>query len=100
MGIGFHLGVGFGHYCLLVAAANLAIIIPTFFGGTGPFEWAAKLVLVGAGVSGNVAGAYSIVAHAVVLIPTTVLGLILLWSFGVSFRRIARLESDEAEAIT
>ena len=100
VGAGFHLGVGFGHYCLLVAAANLAIIVPTFFGGTGPFEWAAKLVLVGAGVSGNVAGAYSIVAHAVVLIPTTALGLILLWSFGVSFRRLTRLESDEVEAIT
>lgn len=96
IGKGFDLGVGFGQYCLLLAAANLAIIIPTFFGGTGPFEWAAKLVLVGAGVSDNVAGAYSIIAHAVILIPTTVLGLILLWSFGVSFRRITRVDVEEA----
>lgn len=96
IGKGFDLGVGFGHYCLLLAAANLAIIIPTFFGGTGPFEWAAKLVLVDAGVSGNVAGAYSIIAHAVILVPTTVLGLILLWSFGVSFRRITQVDVEEA----
>lgn len=100
VGAGFDLGVGFGHYCLLVAAANLAIIVPTFFGGTGPFEWAAKLVLVGAGVANSTAGAYAIVAHAVILIPTTILGLILLWSFGVSFRRITRMKSDEVEAIT
>lgn len=95
IGQGFDLGVSFAHYCLLLAAANLAIIIPTFFGGTGPFEWAAKLVLVGAGVSDNVAGAYSIVAHGVVLVPTTVLGLILLWSFGVSFRRITHVDVEE-----
>ncbi|HMO95186.1 MAG TPA: lysylphosphatidylglycerol synthase transmembrane domain-containing protein [Tepidiformaceae bacterium] len=95
IGIGFDMDVSFAHYCLLLAAANLAIIIPTFFGGTGPFEWAAKLVLVGAGVASNVAGAYAIVAHGVILIPTTVLGLILLWSFGVSFKRISNLEVEE-----
>jgi hypothetical protein len=95
IGQGFNMDVGFGHYALLLAAANLAIIIPTFFGGTGPFEWAAKLVLVGGGVADNVAGAYSIVAHGVILVPTTVLGLILLWSYGVSFRRITRVEVEE-----
>jgi hypothetical protein len=91
--------VTFAHYCLLLAAANLAIIIPTFFGGTGPFEWAAKLVLVAASVDPAVASAYSVVAHGVILIPTTVLGLILLWSFGVSFRRITRVEVEEQGAV-
>ena len=99
IGQGFHLGVGYAEYCALIAAANLAIIIPTFFGGTGPFEWAAKLVLVGAGVDGGIAGAYSIVAHAVIFIPTTIIGLILLWSFGVSFRRISKLEVQEPEGV-
>jgi uncharacterized membrane protein YbhN (UPF0104 family) len=89
--------VGFGHYALLLAAANLAIIIPTFFGGTGPFEWAAKLVLVGGNVAENVAGAYAIIAHAVILIPTTVLGLILLWVYGVSFKRITNVEVADRE---
>lgn len=95
IGQGFDMDVSFGHYALLLAAANLAIIIPTFFGGTGPFEWAAKLVLVGAGVADNVAGAYSIVAHGVILIPTTILGLILLWSYGVSFKRITNVDVEE-----
>jgi uncharacterized protein (TIRG00374 family) len=95
IGMGFDMDVSFAHYCLLLAAANLAIIIPTFFGGTGPFEWAATLVLVSAGVANNVAGAYAIVAHGVILIPTTILGLILLWSFGVSFKRISTLEVEE-----
>ncbi|MCC6382904.1 MAG: flippase-like domain-containing protein [Dehalococcoidia bacterium] len=98
IGQGFDLGVGFGQYCLLLSAANLAIIIPTFFGGTGPFEWAAKLTLVGAGVSDGVAAAYSVIAHALVLVPTTILGLVLLWSFGVSFRRFRRVDVEEQSA--
>ncbi|MCZ2108624.1 MAG: flippase-like domain-containing protein [Dehalococcoidia bacterium] len=98
IGQGFDLGVGFGHYMLLLAAANLAIIIPTFFGGTGPFEWAARLVLLGANVDAGIASAYSIIAHALILIPTTVMGLGLLWSFGISFRRIARIETPEEAA--
>jgi len=99
IGQGFDLGVSFAHYCLLLSAANLAIIIPTFFGGTGPFEWAAKLVLVGAGVDDAQAGAYSVVAHAFILVPTTILGLILLWSFGVSFRRITHAEVQEEPGV-
>lgn len=95
IGLGFDLGVNFAHYVLLLSAANLAIIVPTFFGGTGPFEWAAKLVLIGAGVANAVAGAYAIIAHAVILIPTTVLGLLLLWSFGVSFGKLTHVEVEE-----
>ncbi len=88
-----------GEYCLLLSAANLAIIIPTFFGGTGPFEWAARLVLVGAGVDAAPASAYAIVSHAVIFVPTTIFGLILLWSFGVSFKRISHLRMEEPTVV-
>jgi len=100
IGIGFDLGVSFAHYCLLLAAANLAIIIPTFFGGTGPFEWAARLVLTTAGVATGLAGAYAIIAHAVIFIPTTIVGLILLWVFGISLGRMSamRVSDDEKGA--
>ena len=99
IGLGFDLGVNFGHYCLLLSAANLAIIIPTFLGGTGPFEWAAKLVLVGAGVADGLASAYAVVSHAVIFVPTTILGLVFLWSFGISFRRVTHVQPpDDADA--
>lgn len=98
IGLGFDLNVGFAHYLLLLSASNLAIIIPTFFGGTGPFEWATKLVLRSAGVGAATASAYAVVAHAFILIPTTILGLLIFWSFGLSFRRVARrVEAEEAE---
>lgn len=99
IGLGFDLGVNFGHYCLLLAAANLAIIIPTFLGGTGPFEWAAKLVLVGAGVPDGLASAFAVASHAVIFVPTTILGLILLWSFGISFRKVTRVSAPEEPEI-
>lgn len=99
IGLGFDMDVGFGHYTLLLAAANLAIIVPTFFGGTGPFEWAAKLVLVGGGVAGATAGAYAIVSHAFILIPTTILGLLIFWSFGLSLTRLRAVRVDEEVAV-
>ena len=97
IGLGFDLGVSFAHYCLLLAAANLAIIIPTFFGGTGPFEWAARLVLSSAGVATGLAGAYAIIAHAVIFIPTTIIGLILLWVFGISLGRMSSMSVSEED---
>ena len=100
IGLGFDLGVSFAHYCLLLAAANLAIIIPTFFGGTGPFEWAARLVLTSAGVATGLAGAYAIIAHAVIFIPTTVIGLILLWVFGINIARLGSMQvTDEKPGV-
>ncbi|MBI2765582.1 MAG: flippase-like domain-containing protein [Chloroflexi bacterium] len=98
IGRGFNMDVGFGQYLLLLSAANLAIIIPTFFGGTGPFEWAARLVLTGAGVSAPTASAYAIVSHAFILVPTTVLGLLIFWSFGISFRKATGRDAVEKTA--
>ncbi len=98
IGLGFDLGVSFGHYCLLLSAANLAIIIPTFLGGTGPFEWAATLVLVGAGVANGTAGAYAIVAHGTIFIPTTILGFFFLWGFGISMNRVTHIAVAETES--
>ncbi len=100
IGRGFDLDVNFGHYALLLSAANLAIIIPTFLGGTGPFEWAAKLVLVGAGAADAIASAYSVIAHAIIIVPTTILGLIFLWSFGLSFRSVTRASATGEEPRT
>ncbi len=97
VGLAFDIKIGFAHYVLLLAAANLAIIIPTFFGGAGPFEWAAKLVMVNAGLSGGLAAAYAIVAHAVVVAPATIVGLILLWTFGIPIARLGRMRPAPVE---
>ena len=96
IGVGFKIDLGFGHFLLLLSAANLAIILPTFFGGTGPFEWAARLVLTSGGIASGVASAYALVAHAVIFIPTTVVGLLLMWIFGIP---LARLRESPIELV-
>lgn len=95
VGYSFNMDLSFAHFAVLLAASNMVIIIPTFLGGTGPFEWAAKLVLVGAGVAGGVAGAYAIVAHQLIVLPTTILGLLMLWAYGIGFNRISKIETAE-----
>jgi len=57
------------------------------------------VVLVGAGVAAGTASAYAVVAHAFVLVPTTILGLLIFWSFGLSFRRVSRQADAEEGAI-
>lgn len=99
VGYSFDIDLSFAHFVLLLAASNMVIIIPTFLGGTGPFEWAAKLVLVGAGVGGGVAGAYAIVAHQLVVLPTTVLGLLMLWAYGIGFNRISKIDTAEEAVV-
>ncbi len=98
LGPAFGIQIGFAHYVLLLAAANLAIIVPTLLGGTGPFEWAAKLVLVNAGVAGGLAGAYAIGAHFILLVPVTVSGLLLLWLFGIPLGALGRLGRARPDA--
>ena len=82
--------------CFLSLPSNfLALSVTrTFFGGTGPFEWAARLVLTSGGIASGVASAYALVAHAVIFIPTTVVGLLLMWIFGIP---LARLKESPVE---
>ena len=91
LGPAFGIDIGFAHYVLLLAAANLAIVVPTLLGGAGPFEWAVRLVLVNAGVASGLAGAYAIGAHFILLVPVTVAGLLLLWAFGIPIGSLGRL---------
>jgi uncharacterized protein (TIRG00374 family) len=99
IGLGFDMQISLTYFFLLLAAANLAIIVPTFLGGTGPFQWTVQLVLISATVDPAVASAYAIVSHGVILIPTTILGLILLWSFGLSLRRLTRVQVGNQQAV-
>lgn len=98
IGQGFNLGVGFFDYMLLLAAGNLAVLIPATVGGVGPFEWASKEVLTKAGVGASVAAAYAVLAHALVLIPVTAMGLYFVWALKLNFGRILRANREIEEA--
>ena len=92
VGEAFGLDQPFPVYLLVAAAANVIVTAPSTSGGVGPFEWAAKevllLFLVGAEAEA-VAIAYAASLHGLVLVPMALLGLFLLWLYQVPIRRQA-----------
>lgn len=99
IGRAFEIDVGFQHYLLATAAANLAISIIASQGGIGPFELVTKQVFVAAAVTDGVAKAYAIGLHALVLLPVIALGLYFLGTMGLSlgemFRRSTAVSAPE-----
>ena len=82
-----------------MSAANLATIIPSSPGYVGTFHLPLQSVLTaGYGVHPSEAAAYAIVAHAVLVLPIAVLGIILLAREGLSLsavqQRAGRLRQE------
>lgn len=86
VGEGFGLGLAPWLYLGVAGAANLAIAAPSTSGGIGPFEFFAREMLVVFGATSEVATAYALALHALILVPVVIAGLLLLWQshLGVS----------------
>ena len=81
--------------------ANLATVLPSPPGYVGTFDIALQLTLTESfGVPEATAGAFTLLTHAVLLIPVVVAGLVLLSWEDLSFRSLARgrVERREGEA--
>lgn len=99
VGLAFDIHAGFQVYLVITAAANLAIAVLASQGGIGPFEFVAKQTLIAAAFGGasatpeqgDLATAYAIGLHALLLLPVIALGLYFLGTMGLSlgdmFRR-------------
>ncbi|MEX2246491.1 MAG: lysylphosphatidylglycerol synthase transmembrane domain-containing protein [Dehalococcoidia bacterium] len=83
-------------FLLMTAAANLAIAIVASQGGVGPFELVVSKTVVSFGAAKELAGAYAIGLHALLLLPIVALGLYLMWSIDLRFGDMFRMsDSDE-----
>jgi uncharacterized protein (TIRG00374 family) len=76
--LAFHLRLGLVAGLLVVAAANLALLLPASPGGVGVFEAAAVSVLVGFSVDRSVALSYAVALHGLNLFPYVVVGALAL----------------------
>lgn len=96
VGLAFGLELTPWLYLGVAGAANLAIAAPSTAGGVGPFEYFARTVLVvfGAGVAS--ATAYALVLHALLIIPTTLAGLVLLWREQIGLGALRRQAEGDA----
>ena len=93
VGEAFGLDQPFPVYLLVAAAANIIISAPSTAGGVGPFEWAAKeILLIYLIVEGSdeLATAYAASLHGLVLVPVSLLGLWFLWWSQIPFIRLIR----------
>ena len=86
MAIAFQLKLPFNILLLASTIANLAITLPSLPGGIGPYEYFGRQTIVLFGANGAVATAYIGVVHLVLLVPSTVLGLALIWWYRGSVR--------------
>ena len=100
VGEAFDLDLPLPVYLLVAAAANVIISAPSTSGGVGPFEWAAKevvLIYLVAAHAQESAIAYAASLHGLVLVPITLVGLAFLWYYHVPVRRLLRGAAPDEE---
>ena len=66
-------------FLLTMGVINIFSALPSSPGYIGPFEFAGKLVLVQFGIGAELAIAYLLLMHALLLLPVIVLGGVLAW---------------------
>jgi len=82
--LGFNLHLPFYVLLLATAAANLFTIAPSTPGYVGVFDFPVRMTLTAFGVAESVAISYTLVLHAALWLPITLLGLYYLWREGLS----------------
>jgi uncharacterized protein (TIRG00374 family) len=87
---GFALNLPFTVFLLACAFANLVTIAPSTPGYIGVFHAPVVYVLTLFGVEQSLAASYTVVLHAVLVIPVTLLGLYFLGRAGLSLGQMAR----------
>lgn len=74
---------------MVVGAVNLGGLIPASPGGVGVYEFLASSVLVAAGIVNEQATAYAVLAHIIIWLPPTLMGLILLPRMGLTLSALS-----------
>jgi len=96
----FGIDVPFSAALLIQSAVALAVSVPSGPGFFGPFEWAAKFILVGAyGIGADKAISFALGFHIGGFIPVTVIGLYYAWRLGISLRDVEHSEEAVEEAV-
>lgn len=79
---------------LLLVVLQAGLSLPSLPGNVGVFEYACILTLSLFGIPQATALSYGLLLHALILLPTTLLGLIFFWTSGLSFREIQQQQEQ------
>jgi len=88
--LGFHIGLPLPVFLVACAFANLVTIAPSTPGYVGVFDAPVVYVLTSFGVEQNLAASYTLVLHAALILPVTMLGFFYVWRAGLSLSQMTR----------
>jgi len=80
LAVAFSIDSGFLRVAFAGSAANLALSVPFSQAGIGPFQVVAKEALLKFGVATNLAAAYVVALHVLLVVPVSLAGLLVLWA--------------------
>lgn len=92
--LGFNISLPFPVFLLAASFANLVTIAPSTPGYVGVFDAPIVYTLTLFGVNQNLATSYTIVLHAALYLPVTLLGLYYAWRAGVSLTQVTGSASE------
>lgn len=97
--IGFNITLPFPVFLLAASFANLVTIAPSTPGYVGVFDAPIVYTLTLFGVNQNLATSYTLILHAALYLPVTLLGLYYAWRAGVSLTQVTGTarESDAGQ---
>lgn len=93
---GFFPGIGLPVMLLTVAVANVGAMIPSSPGYVGTFDALAVFTLGLFGVGGEAALGYTVVLHATLLVPVTLLGFFYMWRENLTLSLLSRKSTGSA----
>ncbi len=95
--LGFNFSQPFYVLLLATAAANLFTIAPSTPGYVGVFDFPVRATLTAFGVAESVAISFTLVLHAALWVPVTLLGLYYLWHEGLSLGWLRQRSAKKTE---
>jgi uncharacterized protein (TIRG00374 family) len=90
LAFGFEIFKPFPVFVLATALANLVTIVPSTPGYVGVFDAPIKYVLTLFTVESNLATSYTLLLHAALIVPVTVLGFFYAWRAGLTLGQLSR----------
>lgn len=94
---GFDFSMNLYALVLTMAVMNVATAIPSSPGYVGTLDAPAIKILQGFGVPGSLAASYTLVLHAVLWLPITLIGFYYMWRESISWQELA-VEAAETES--
>ncbi len=98
MGQAMHLHISFLLICLIMSVANFAIMVPSTAGGVGPFEFFGMAIMLLFAYQKEEAAAFVFIVHMMILIPIIILGLIFMFTEGLTFKKVLTEKEKEETA--